>query len=515
VTTNPATKISTNVELLLESVGVGMWRWDGANNAFALDATCRQIFGLSADEEIDYQLLAKLLHPDDLDRYREALQTCLETGSFFVEYRIILSDGETRFLSGRGHALPHLPGDAPVIRGVFIDVTEHRNLEDQLRHSESRMQQLADGLPGLFCYINKEYRVQFMNSRYRNTIGVGEDEWFDRHIGELVGMDAFEDRKGRYDRALAGESVIVETDKVMPDGKHRHFTVTHHPHKNDAGEILGAMTLAMDITDRRTAEQELESKTRELARSNHDLEQFAYVASHDLKAPLRAIEVLVEWLRDDLADYAAGEVQENLSLLKQRTRRLNRLLDDLLTYSSAGRKVGEVQQTNCRTMVSDIATLLSPPDGMSVVADESLPTIFAHRAPLEQVLRNLINNAIKHHPAKTGRIHVYAKDLGAEIMFAVEDDGAGIPEKYKAKVFQMFQTLQPRDEREGSGMGLAIVKRIIEWQGGRIWFHPGPDETGTVFKFVWNKVPAETQIFSEDELKNERTEDESRQHLAG
>jgi signal transduction histidine kinase len=237
-------------------------------------------------------------------------------------------------------------------------------------------------------------------------------------------------------------------------------------------------------------ERALEAKSAELERSNRDLEQFAYVASHDLKAPLRAIDILVEWLQDDLKAYEGGEVRENLGLLKQRTTRLHRLLDDLLAYSRAGRKPGAVVETDTRLVVQDLVTLLGPPPGMAVVADGTLPVLWAHTAPLEQVLRNLMNNAIKHHPTGQGLVRVGASECPGGYEFTVTDDGAGIPAEFAAKVFQMFQTLKPRDEVEGSGMGLAIVKRIVEWQGGRIWFEPGPDGRGTTFRFTWRALSA-------------------------
>jgi light-regulated signal transduction histidine kinase (bacteriophytochrome) len=235
---------------------------------------------------------------------------------------------------------------------------------------------------------------------------------------------------------------------------------------------------------------ELQLKSDELQRSNYDLEQFAYVASHDLKAPLRAIDVLVEWLKEDLEEFNEGEVQENLGLLVQRTSRLNRLLDDLLAYSRAGRKIGDVKKLNIQDFVDDIVTLIAPPEGFVIETEGDLPTIVTHHAPLETVFRNLISNAIKHSPVpEEGRIRIYAEDQGEKIMFAVEDNGTGIPEEYAEKVFKMFQTLKARDEMEGSGMGLAIVQRIIDWQGGRIWFHKGRDDKGVVFKFLWSKAP--------------------------
>jgi len=149
-----------------------------------------------------------------------------------------------------------------------------------------------------------------------------------------------------------------------------------------------------------------------------------------------------------------------------------------------------------------------------VTADPSLPVLHAHHAPLEQVLRNLINNAVKHHPTGKGSIKVYAQDRADEVLFAVEDDGAGIPQEFAEKIFQMFQTLKPRDEIEGSGMGLAIVKRIIEAQDGRIWFHGGPGGRGTVFKFTWKKQPHGRGQVSRDEVNSERDE-QNRAYLAG
>jgi signal transduction histidine kinase len=284
----------------------------------------------------------------------------------------------------------------------------------------------------------------------------------------------------------------------MPNGKTAHFAITHQPYEED-GEIRGVITLGIDITDRRQVEETLEAKSEELQRSNRDLEQFAYVASHDLKAPLRAIQVIIEWLNDDLEDYKEGDVKENLELLGQRTGRLTQLLDDLLAYSRAGRKVGDIKTVDLEDFIKDIAVLIGPPEGMQVGPVGSMPSITTHHAALETVLRNLISNSIKHHtdPAN-GHIEVSCEDKGEMLLVSVADDGAGIPEEYADKVFKMFQTLKPRDDTEGSGMGLAIVQRIIDWQGGEIWFEDGPNGVGVTFHFTWNKaaqdMPSEAEM---------------------
>ncbi len=502
--------------LLLHATGVGIWSFDLASNAFCIDETCREMFDVEPGEELNLEVARERIHPDDLQPYFEAVNSSLETGESMIDYRIVRRDGTVRFMASRGRATYGVNGEITGTKGVCIDVTERKHLEDQLKSKEEQMQHLADGVPGLFSYIDRQYRVQFLSSQYREIFNRSAEETIGQHIGELVGEEAFLERKPRYDAALQGETVQAEATRSMPDGSELLFTVTHVPHFAADGTVRGVLSLAMDITERRQIEQALKGKSDELERSNRDLEQFAYIASHDLKAPLRAIEVLVDWLREDLQDNHTGDVQENLGLLSQRTQRLNKLLDDLLEYSRAGRQVGQVKRTDTREMVQDIATLLSPPEGMQIVADDSLPTLNTYGAPLEQVLRNLINNAIKHHPTQAGKVTVEAVDQAESVMFSVTDDGAGIPEQYAEKVFQMFQTLQPRDEREGSGMGLAVVKRIIEWQGGRIWFHPGPGNQGTVFKFVWQKsLPDMAYDPAEDQGTDNDDEQQRSQHLAG
>ena len=365
-----------------------------------------------------------------------------------------------------------------------------KTIATNIGNTDRLMSSLVDGIPGLFSYIDSDYRVCFMSAQYREIFNRSAEDLIGTHMVDLLGKEIFTERKERYDAALAGEEVQSESSRKMPDGSIAYFAITHKPYVDENGQIVGVITLGIDITERRLAEQHVEAKSEELQRSNRDLEQFAYVASHDLKAPLRAIEVIIEWLREDLEDFKEGDVQENIDLLTQRTHRLSILLEDLLAYSRAGRKVGDVKHIHLDEFVSDIVTLIAPPEGMQITTSEGWPCLTTHHAPLETVLRNLVSNAVKHHPDPAiGNITVSCIDQGECVQISVADDGPGIPDEYAEKVFKMFQTLQSRDETEGSGMGLAIVQRIIDWQGGRIWFQAGPGGKGVGFNFTWNKSP--------------------------
>ena len=219
----------------------------------------------------------------------------------------------------------------------------------------------------------------------------------------------------------------------------------YRPHRASDGAVLGVVTLLTDITDRKLLELRLAHQAHELQSSNEELEQFAYVASHDLKAPLRGIENLVGWIEEDLDGALQGDTRTNMELLKSRVRRLENLLDDLLAYSRAGRADGAVDTVDTKALVEELAVLVSPPEGFEITPDPGLPTLRALRAPLTQALQNLINNAVKHHDhPETGHIHVDAAlAAGGMVEFTVIDDGPGVPDQFRERVFGMFQTLKP------------------------------------------------------------------------
>jgi PAS domain S-box-containing protein len=512
--TAAATGISPALQATLTATGIGLYSFDPETDVFVVDETCRQLFDIDPDVPLSPEIMLSRIHPDDVPRYWAAAAESMQTGSFSCDYRVCHRDGSVHFVSGRGNVYTAGDHNSRRLLGVCVDVTARHTLEAELQATQARMQHLADGVPGLFAYLDRNYIIRFLSREYDEWYGYSRNRHLNAPITEVILAESWIKRQPLYDRCLAGEVIQYEDGRTMANGEQRFYAVTYQPDRDAAGEVVGILSLAIDITERRTIERALEGKSAELERSNRDLEQFAYVASHDLKAPLRAIDILVEWLQEDLDNFEGGEVQQNLGLLKARTARLHRLLDDLMAYSRAGRKPGEIAEIDTRLLVADLFTLLAPPATMRVEASTSLPLIRAHQAPLEQVLRNLINNAIKHHPTRQGHVRVYAQDKGEELLFAVEDDGAGIPQEYAEKVFQMFQTLQPRDEIEGSGMGLAIVKRIVEWQGGRIWFHGGPGGTGTVFKFTWKKLPGEPGGAVSNEVGDEQS-GRNRQYLAG
>ncbi|MGE4322201.1 MAG: ATP-binding protein [Sphingobium sp.] len=351
----------------------------------------------------------------------------------------------------------------------------------------------ANTMPAMIAYVDAGWKVGFLNEEFARRFSVITDD-----VSQLSGQNIhqlFPDRTfpgigKELDAAMAGEEVRFAF--TMPDeAATRDFEGYFRPHRAPDGHILGVVALFTDVTDRKEIDHRLRHQAHDLKRSNAELEQFAYVASHDLKAPLRGIENLASWIEEDLGDRLEGETRTNMDLLKSRVRRLESLLSDLLAYSRAGRDDAGTREVDTRALVTELAALISPPEGFRIEADASLPIVVAPQAALTQILQNLISNAVKHHPDPAhGFVHVKARSIGAMYEFQVRDNGGGIPEQFRERVFGMFQTLKPRDEVEGSGMGLAIVRKIVERQSGEVWL--SDNETGgLVVHFTWPVVPKE------------------------
>lgn len=362
-----------------------------------------------------------------------------------------------------------------------------------LEQTTDDLRTIIDAIPYPVLYVHADGNVGFCNEAFRRATLLSPERVDGKPVESMLSDEESDNGRAAFLECLTqGKRVFREGETAIPGMPVRYCRYVYEPVRSADGDVMGVCVTVVDLTDTKRAEEALKASHAELRRSNRDLEQFAYVASHDLKAPLRSIEVLVGWLMEDLADYDEGDVQENLGLLKSRSARLNRLLNDLLTYSRVGRRVGEISEVNVADLVEDVWMLLSPPEDYRLELRGEMPVVTTFRAPLEQVFRNLMSNAIKHHPGPTGCITVGVERDGDRCIFSVADDGAGIDEEYRERIYQMFQTLQPRDEVEGSGMGLAIVSRVVEWQKGRIWHEPGNSTEGagpgTVFKFEWTAL---------------------------
>ncbi len=212
------------------------------------------------------------------------------------------------------------------------------------------------------------------------------------------------------------------------------------------------------------------------------------MASHDLRAPLRAIDQLAQFIEEDAADALSEDSREDLGQLRKRVFRLEALLKSLLDYSRVGRDESVAVPIDVAAMAEEIVELYVPTDRFTVEITLNLPEIVAPRPAAELIIRNLLMNAVKHHDRERGWIRVSGERTGCTASIIVSDDGPGIPERYRQRVFEIFQTLKPRDDVEGSGMGLALVKKTMETMSGTVEILPN-EGRGTSFKLTWFDQP--------------------------
>ncbi|MBL4601178.1 MAG: HAMP domain-containing protein, partial [Emcibacteraceae bacterium] len=291
---------------------------------------------------------------------------------------------------------------------------------------------------------------------------------------------------------------MVQAMSSLASGK----TSISIPHKTRLDE-MGVMAKALEIFQKTAFEQikldqraeaaelytkELKKVNDKISRTNEELEQFAYVASHDLKAPLRGIDNLASFIREDLGDNLDEETLKNFDLLQNRIIRMERLLDDLLAYSRSDRGDFKVETVELSALFDDIKDLLCLPEKFKICINGAKGKIDTLTTPLKQILLNVISNGIKHHDRDDGvvTVNIDQNDDGF-VKFSITDDGPGIPEEFHTKIFQMFQTLKRRDEVESSGMGLAIAKKIIVSLNGEINVFSKSIERGTRFEILWPK----------------------------
>lgn len=375
-----------------------------------------------------------------------------------------------------------------------LDRTRERLREEEhratLERADRRFKTVFTYSPVAMLMVNAEGVIEFANREAENLLDYGDGGLTSRPVDELV-PDAFReahagwrDRFNQSSRAQQHYTMAANRDLTAQTrlGELIPVTIGLTPITTENGPMVVAAI--SDLTERKAAHERIMAHAHALERSNEELDRFAYVASHDLKAPLQGIEQLANIIEEDVGDELPAETREDLALMQSRVQRLKKLLDSLLQYSRIGREESEPDHVEICGLLADLADLLPPDEKFSIAHADDLPLLFAPRPALELVFRNLVGNAIKHHDRDSGQIRISAEATAESVVVQVSDDGPGIPFEYRERIFELFQTLRRRDEVEGSGMGLALVRKTLLNLGGSIELLPG-DGRGASFRLTF------------------------------
>lgn len=490
------------LELSLQTAQMGFWDWDLDQQTQVWSREMEFLLGYEQGEVAhSYDNWARRIHPKDLKLAVADIQTALRTHHPLVtQYRVVLPDGTERWIHAQGYIVLSSDQQPSRLVGTMQDVTQAVQAERSLKLSEARFRVMFEQAAVGMARFALDGRWIQVNQKLCHVLGYTAEEMLQCTFRDITNPADAETDRHYYQQLIAGtlESCSYEKRYCHKNGDSIWTMVTISKEYKPSGSILCFIAVIEDIRDRKQAQQELQRRARELStlnlllaqtatlleKQNAELNQFAYVASHDLKAPLRAIANLSQWIEEDVGDRLPSENQRQLQLMRGRVNRMESLINGLLEYSRIGRRKHMVETVDVGELIANTVDSLDPPASFEVAIAPAMPTLTTKVVALQQIFSNLITNAIKHHHRSEGSILISAQRIHQGYEFAVSDDGPGIASQYHDKVFGIFQTLKPRDEEENTGIGLSVVKKIVETEGGSVWIE-SESSRGTTFRFTW------------------------------
>lgn len=385
---------------------------------------------------------------------------------------------------------------------VASDITALRQAQDELEAVNARLLREQERLtliyrntPVMLHSILEDGEIVEVSDYWCNKMGYERDDLIGRKIYEFMSPDSLALKREVVAKLFAGETednvqyTYVKHDGTLIDVVH---SGTTGPGADSAQ--LRSFSVVFDVTDQKRAERALAEQNLELVRINENLNQFAHIVSHDLTGPLRGIEHTANWIEEDTPAESRTQIQEHLDRLKDQVDHLGSMLSDLLEYSRAGSSQHSAELIDLPRVLNGMFEVISKPNGMALDIGTIPGDIVALRAPILLVFRNLIENAVKHHDRDEGTIKVRCEDMGEKWRFSVEDDGPGIDPKFHEKILMPFRKLQRKDKAPGNGMGLALVKKAIDANGGILEISSNPKkQQGACFTFTWPKYQGSKQ----------------------
>ncbi|MBV8032091.1 MAG: PAS domain S-box protein [Betaproteobacteria bacterium] len=475
-----------------ELAGSGIAHVDLEGRFILVNRKLCEILGYE-ERELIGRSVKDISHPDDRDLTdgKRAELRAHAARSLRFEKRYLKRDGSIVWVD---LAIALVRGDdgRPLHEiAIFDDITDTKNAETALRDSEERFRSLTQLSSDWYWEQDEEFRLRFMSVRMAERTGLAPSAYLGRKRWDRPALNLTEEDWARHRAQLERHESFRDFEMLRAgdDGKKAWVSLSGEPIFDASGKFTGYRGVGKDITERKEAEAELRRAHDELARSNSELEQFAYVASHDLQEPLRMVSSYTQLLLRRYGDRLDGDAKEFMAFIVDGASRMKQLIEDLLAYSRVGTRGKELKpvavEAPLRRAITNLRAGIEE-SGASISFD-ALPTVMADEMQIAQLFQNLLGNALKFRSASVPRIHVAAAEKDKEWEFSVADNGIGIEPQYFERIFMVFQRLHNKGEYPGTGIGLAIYKKVVERHGGRIWVSSTLGE-GTTFHFTLPKA---------------------------
>ncbi len=395
------------------------------------------------------------------------------------ETQVIDKDGKSRHIHCIANVALRDEGGKPTgVLEICRDITERKQTEEALRASECKYSDLVQQSPDAIISLDKIGNFLSFNPAAERMSGFSAQEVIGKHFTKVGIMDKESIAKSLNELGLVltgAERQPYDLIITRKDKSHVFMEANGRLIKQKGQKTWIQMTLR-DITDRRQAEQELEKLNKdlesavwELRRANKELQEFAYITAHDLKTPLRGIGTLANWISTDYADKFDKEGKKQVKLLVGKAKQMSALIDDILQYSRLGHSSPKKRPVDLNKVLPEVIAGIDPPENIQITVENELPVLMCEKTQIMQVFQNLLSNAVKYMDKPEGQIKVGCVEQDGFWKFSITDNGPGIDEKYFKKIFKIFQALSTKNRVDSTGIGLSIVKKIVELNAGIVW----------------------------------------------
>jgi PAS domain S-box-containing protein len=453
---------------------VGNWEWSIENDIVSWSDELYNIVGLDLERSApNYKEHPKFYTKESFELLDSAVKNTLKTDepyNLFLE--LIRVDGEHRWVDAHGEVIKNTEGHVIGLRGTVQDINERKKAEKALLESETRFRNLADNIPNLAWMADANGWIFWYNKQWYDYTGTTLEEmqgwgWKKVHHPDYV-VSVTEE----WSKKLLEEEPY---DNIFPlkgkDGNYRWFLTRITPIRDDQGKLIRWFGTNTDITDRKHYEENLNKTMKKLEQSNKELEQFAYITSHDLREPLRMITSFLQLLERRYKDQLDQDANEFIGFAVDGAKRLDAMTNDLLQYSKITSEKRDVIPVNFEHVLEQALTNLTfqIKENNAIITHDHLPIIDGDEQLKVQLFQNLISNSIKYRSHETPKIHISVIKENNQYLFSFKDNGIGMSPEHLERIFTIFQRLHTHEEYEGTGIGLAIAQKIVHQQGGQIW----------------------------------------------
>lgn len=367
----------------------------------------------------------------------------------------------------------------------YDDITIRKRYKESLKAQKDKYSNIIANMNLGLVEVDTEDKVLMANQSFQNISGYTEKELLGKNPGELL---LTEESKAQFgsDSDIRETSISnsYEVKIINKQGEERTWIISGTPNYNMKGEMVGSIVIHLDITDRKNLEDKQVELLKDLETQNQELNDYAHIVSHDLKSPLRNISALLSWTREDFKHQLGKDSLVNLDLMQDKIEKMDHLIENILKYSSIDRSSASVEVVDVQALVEDIIAMIYIPEHIKVTIKNKLPVINADTTRIQQLFQNIISNAVNYIDKEKGIVEVDVEENSREYIFSVKDNGIGIPEDQHDRIFQIFNTAS--DHKKSTGIGLSIVRKIIDLYKGRVWLESTPG-VGTTFNFSIKK----------------------------